>query len=61
MLLLTHRFVQITKVSYPSNFAGKALKMAYIEFGDEDAMKAGFSKHAEVCLYLVLTYWWLDD
>ncbi|CAL1701956.1 unnamed protein product [Somion occarium] len=37
----------IIKVSYPQNFAGKALKMAYVEFGDEEAMKAGFAKHAE--------------
>ncbi|KAI0786516.1 hypothetical protein C8Q75DRAFT_893207 [Abortiporus biennis] len=37
----------ITKVSYPSNFPGKQQKMAYIEFGDEEAMKAGLEKHAE--------------
>ncbi|TCD69176.1 hypothetical protein EIP91_008472 [Steccherinum ochraceum] len=37
----------ITKVTYPMNYAGKALKMAYIEFGDEEAMKAGLEKHAE--------------
>lgn len=29
--------------------------MAYIEFGDEDAMKAGFAKHAEVRPYLYLS------
>jgi hypothetical protein len=30
-------------------FAGKA-RLAYIEFGDEETMKAGLEKHAEVCL-----------
>lgn len=39
---------QIIRVSYPNNFAGKAFKMAYVEFGDEEAMKAGLEKHAEV-------------
>ncbi|KAI0075394.1 hypothetical protein K474DRAFT_1646537 [Panus rudis PR-1116 ss-1] len=43
----------ITKVSYPQNFPGKQQKMAYIEFGDEEAMKAGLTKHAEVCLSLL--------
>ena len=30
-------------------FSGKA-RLAYVEFGDEEAMKAGLEKHAEVCL-----------
>lgn len=44
--------LQITRVSYPMNFAGKAQKMAYIEFGDEEGMKAGLEKHAEVRAFL---------
>ncbi|KAF5321479.1 hypothetical protein D9619_001120 [Psilocybe cf. subviscida] len=36
----------ITKVNLPHAFAGKP-KLAYIEFGDEEAMKAGLEKHAE--------------
>lgn len=39
---------QIIRVSYPNNFPGKNLKMAYVEFGDEEAMKAGLEKHVEV-------------
>lgn len=31
-------------------FTGKA-RLAYVEFGDEEAMKAGLEKHAEVCLF----------
>jgi len=37
----------ITKINYPSNFAGKSQKMAYIEFGDEQTMNAGLEKHLE--------------
>ncbi|KAH8106343.1 hypothetical protein BXZ70DRAFT_1061702 [Cristinia sonorae] len=37
----------ITKVSYPMTFHGKQQKMAYVEFGDEESMKAGLEKHAE--------------
>ena len=37
----------IVKVSYPPSHVGKAQKIAYIEFGDEEAMKAGLEKHAE--------------
>ncbi|KIP05805.1 hypothetical protein PHLGIDRAFT_24898 [Phlebiopsis gigantea 11061_1 CR5-6] len=37
----------IIRVSYPNNGPGKALRMAYVEFGDEEAMKAGLEKHAE--------------
>lgn len=35
-------------MNYPNNFAGKNQKIAYVEFGDEEAMKAGMEKHAEV-------------
>ncbi|KAL7281972.1 hypothetical protein ACG7TL_003439 [Trametes sanguinea] len=37
----------IIRVSYPSNFAGRNQKMCYIEFGDEEAMKAGLAKQGE--------------
>ena len=33
-------------------FAGKA-RLAYVEFGDEETMKAGLEKHAEVCLFIL--------
>ncbi|KAF6742618.1 Ser/Thr protein phosphatase [Ephemerocybe angulata] len=36
----------ITRVNIPPPFAGRA-RLAYVEFGDEDAMKAGFEKHSE--------------
>jgi RNA recognition motif-containing protein len=39
----------IMKVHFPiSTFAGRSNKLAYVEFGDEEAMKAGLEKHAEV-------------
>lgn len=41
--------LQITRVNMPHPFAGKA-RLAYVEFGDEDAMKAGLEKHVEVRL-----------
>ncbi|VDC01107.1 unnamed protein product [Peniophora sp. CBMAI 1063] len=38
----------ITKVHFPqSSFAGREKRLAYVEFGDEEAMKAGLEKHAE--------------
>ncbi|KIM42938.1 hypothetical protein M413DRAFT_18543 [Hebeloma cylindrosporum] len=37
--------VGITRVNLPHPFQGKA-RLAYVEFGDEDAMKAGLEKHA---------------
>jgi hypothetical protein len=41
-------FHQITRVNMPHPFTGKA-RLAYVEFGDEEAMKAGLlEKHAEV-------------
>ena len=43
------RLCQIIRVTYPNNFQGKQFRMAYVEFGDEEAMKAGLDKHAEVC------------
>ncbi|GBE78919.1 Uncharacterized protein SCP_0201160 [Sparassis crispa] len=39
--------VGITRVNYPQNFPGRAQKMVYVEFGDEDAMKAGLEKQGE--------------
>jgi len=40
--------LQIIRVNYPQNHAGKAQKIAYVEFGDEEAMKAALEGHAEV-------------
>ena len=40
--------LQILRVNYPQNHAGKAQKIAYVEFGDEEAMKAALEGHAEV-------------
>ena len=37
----------ITKVTLPQNTFGRG-RVAYVEFGDEEAMKEGLSKHAEV-------------
>ncbi|TFY50474.1 hypothetical protein EVG20_g11496, partial [Dentipellis fragilis] len=37
----------ITRVNYPNSFQGRQQKIAYVEFGDEEAMKAGLEKHAE--------------
>ncbi|KAI0346940.1 hypothetical protein BDW22DRAFT_1351248 [Trametopsis cervina] len=37
----------IIRVNYPNNFPGKSGKMAYVEFGDEEAMKAGLEKRAD--------------
>ena len=42
------RHLQIIRVNYPQNHAGKAQKIAYVEFGDEEAMKAALEGHAEV-------------
>ncbi|KAH6915455.1 Ser/Thr protein phosphatase [Coprinopsis sp. MPI-PUGE-AT-0042] len=36
----------ITRMNLPPGFPGRA-KLAYVEFGDEEAMKAGLEKHAE--------------
>jgi predicted phosphodiesterase len=36
----------ITRISYPSSFAGRNQKIAYVEFGDEDAMRAGLENRA---------------
>ena len=40
--------MQIIRVSYPNNFPGRQQKMAYVEFGDEESMKAALDKHSEV-------------
>lgn len=37
----------IVRVSCPPGY-GKTQRIAYVEFGDEEAMKAGLEKHAEV-------------
>lgn len=37
-------------MNYPSNFAGRNGKMCYVEFGDEEAMKAGLAKNGQVSL-----------
>ncbi|KAL4256868.1 RRM domain-containing protein [Pleurotus pulmonarius] len=37
----------ITRVTIPPPFSGRNQRIAYVEFGDEDAMKAGLEKHAE--------------
>ncbi|KAI0662855.1 hypothetical protein C8Q70DRAFT_1127418 [Cubamyces menziesii] len=37
----------IIRISYPANFPGRSQKMCYIEFGDEEAMKAGLAKQGE--------------
>lgn len=39
---------QITRVTFPATYAGRQGKIAYVEFGDEDAMKAALEKHDEV-------------
>jgi len=40
--------LQIIRVNYPQSHAGKAQKIAYVEFGDEEAMRAALEGHAEV-------------
>lgn len=42
------RHSQIIRVSYPQNPTGTAQRIAYVEFGDEEAMKAALEGHAEV-------------
>jgi len=37
----------ITRVNFPPPLGGRDRKIAYVEFGDEEAMKAGLDKHAE--------------
>ncbi|KAI5827342.1 hypothetical protein K523DRAFT_309641 [Schizophyllum commune Tattone D] len=37
----------ITKVAYPPTATGRAQKIIYIEFGDEEAMKAGLERNGE--------------
>lgn len=39
--------LQITRIHLNSAY-GKPMRSAFIEFGDEEAMKAGLSGHAEV-------------
>lgn len=42
------KYLQIIRVNYPQSQAGKAQKIAYVEFGDEEAMRAALDGHAEV-------------
>ncbi|KAJ7647912.1 Ser/Thr protein phosphatase [Roridomyces roridus] len=35
----------ITKITLPQPFAGRPQRLGYIEFGDEEAMRAGLDKH----------------
>ncbi|KAI0029668.1 hypothetical protein K488DRAFT_35706, partial [Vararia minispora EC-137] len=37
----------IIRVFFPNTFAGREHKIAYVEFGDEESMKAGLEKHSE--------------
>lgn len=37
----------ITRITYPPTNSGRAQKIIYIEFGDEDAMKAGLERNGE--------------
>ena len=39
--------IQITNIKFPASHFGRA-RVAFIEFGDEEAMKQGLAKHAEV-------------
>ena len=45
----------IIRVNFPQAYPGRA-KIAYVEFGDEEAMRAGLEKHAEVRSF----FWFLD-
>ena len=42
------KYLQIIRVNYALGHAGKAQKIAYVEFGDEETMKAALEGHAEV-------------
>ena len=35
-------------MTFPATYAGRQGNIAYVEFGDEDAMKAALEKHDEV-------------
>ena len=50
--------MKITKITFPNTY-GKTSRTAFVEFGDEEAMKAGQAKHAEV--YLVIVSCWSDS
>ena len=53
------KYMQIIRVNYPQNHAGKAQKIAYVEFGDEEAMKAALEGHTGVSGYPL--NWWDRD
>ncbi|KAJ7496586.1 hypothetical protein FB451DRAFT_198520 [Mycena latifolia] len=38
----------ITKITLPPPFAGRPQRLGYVEFGDEEAMRAGLEKHLPV-------------
>ena len=48
--IIHHLPMQITRVTCPAPIPGRSFRIAYVEFGDEEAMKAGLDKHAEVCV-----------
>ena len=48
MVFIMLKCLQIIRVNYPLSHAGKAQKHAYVEFGDEETMKAALEGHAEV-------------
>lgn len=52
MVFIMLKYSQIIRVNYPQNLPGKAQKIVYVEFGDEEAMKAALEGHAEVSEYL---------
>jgi hypothetical protein len=53
---------QITRVTLPPSLRGghPNTRTAFVEFGDEGAMKAGLEKHAEVahsiCFYAIMSH-----
>lgn len=40
------------RVHFPLPYNGRERKFAYVEFGDEESMKAGLEKHEQVCRML---------
>lgn len=53
IVLAILKYQQIIRVNYPQNQHGKAQKIAYVEFEDENTMKAALEGHAEVGVCLV--------
>jgi hypothetical protein len=50
VVLVSPSSLQITRVTCPAAIPGRSFRIAYVEFGDEEAMKTGLEKHAEVCV-----------